>query len=68
MRRLPGSFLRYLDYGQWTDLSAVTESWLVAALEEAYRQLPRRQELMEKTKRLIEVEKVNLQAVKELLL
>lgn len=63
-----GSFLRYLDYGQWTDLSAVTESWLVAALEEAYRQLPRRQELMEKTKRLIEVEKVNLQAVKELLL
>ena len=63
-----GSFIRYLDYGQWTDLSAVTESWLTAAIEDAYSQLPRRQELMDKTNRLIAVEKVNIQAVKELLL
>ena len=62
-----GSFIRYLDYGEWIDLSAVTEEWLRTAIDGAVELLPKRQELMEKTLRLIEVEKVNAQAVKELL-
>lgn len=62
-----GSFLRYLDYGRWTGLDGITADWLCAAIEEACGQLPRRQELQEKTRRLIEVEKVNIEAVKELL-
>lgn len=62
-----GSFLRYLDYGQWTDLDALSADWLCAAIGDAYSQLPRRQEFQEKTRRLIEVEKVNIEAVKELL-
>lgn len=62
-----GSFLRYLEYGEWTDLSAVTEDWLSAAIGRAYEQLPRRQELTEKSRRLIDMEQVNIEAVKELL-
>ncbi|WP_243150395.1 polysaccharide pyruvyl transferase family protein [Acutalibacter sp. 1XD8-36] len=62
-----GSFIRYLDYGEWIDLSAVTEEWLRTAIDGAVELLPKRQELREKTLRLIEVEKVNAQAVKELL-
>lgn len=62
-----GSFIRYLDYGEWTDLSAVTGEWLEAAIERACGQLPMRRELLEKTRKLIDKEQVNIQAVKELL-
>ncbi len=62
-----GSFIRYLDYGEWIDLSAVTEDWLCSAIDRAAELLPRRRELMEKTRRLIDVEKVNSEAIEELL-
>lgn len=62
-----GSFLRYLGYGQYTELSSLTAGWLCAAIKSAYEQLPLRPELTEKAQRLIQMEKVNIEAVSELL-
>lgn len=61
------SFLRYLGYGQCAELSGVTSRWLCEAIESAYEQLPRRPELREMAQRLIDTEKVNIEAVSELL-
>lgn len=63
-----GSFLRYLGYGEWLELGRVTEEWLFAAIARAYREdLPRREELKAQTEKLLQVERVNMEAVRELL-
>lgn len=62
-----GSFLRYLGYGEWTDLGDLSADWLDAAIERAYKRLPERSGLKAKTQKLIDVEQVNIQAVEELL-
>ncbi len=62
-----GSFLRYLGYGQWVELSDLTESWLDAAIASAAAQAPARPALRAQTQRLISVERENLRAVEELL-
>lgn len=63
-----GSFLRYLGYGEWLELGQVTEEWLFAAIARACREdLPRRGELEAQTERLLQVERVNIEAVRELL-
>ena len=62
-----GSYLRYLGYEVSVDLKDVTEEWLMGAIERAYAQLPRREELRAKTRRLSEVERENIAAVRNLM-
>ncbi len=62
-----GSYLRYLGYGECVDLKDLTGDWLMGAIERAYAQLPRREELRAKTRRLSEVERENIAAVRNLI-
>ncbi len=62
-----GSFLKYLDYGGCIDLKDVTAENLTAALDEAMKLVPKREELKENALRLRAVERENSEAVKRLL-
>ncbi len=62
-----GAFLKYLDAGSCIDLNSVTAENLTAALDEAVKLIPRREELKEKSARLKAVERENIEAVERLL-
>ena len=62
-----GSYLRYLGYGQWTELGDLTEDWLNQSIAAAAAQTGRREEFKAMTARLLEVERENLAAAEELL-
>lgn len=62
-----GSYLRYLGYGNWTELGDLTEEWLSREIAHAAGQSGQREALREKTERLLEVERENLAAAEALL-
>lgn len=62
-----GSFLKYLETGSCTDLKAVTEENLKAAVDNAVALIPQREALKEKAAALKAVEQKNFEAVKRLL-
>ena len=62
-----GSYLRYLGYGNWTELGDLTEEWLNQEIAQAASQTGQREVFREKTERLLEVERENLAAAQALL-
>ncbi len=62
-----GSYLRYLGYGDYTELGELQEDWLDQAIRQAAEQLPQREALKAQTARLCQIERENIAAVQRLL-